>query len=85
MGKKDTSSQQPSVYQARFMHFIRQITTFELTEVMLRRETSMKNRLGKSLMKHIEIHEMDELKQLELEDFRKLDQRTKSDQKTKLN
>jgi len=29
---------------------------------MLRRETSMKNRLGKSLMKHIEIHEMDELK-----------------------
>ena len=46
MGKKDTSAQQPSIYQARFMHFMRQITTFELTEIMKRRETSLKLRFG---------------------------------------
>jgi hypothetical protein len=30
LGKKDTSAQQPSFYQARFMNFIREITTFDL-------------------------------------------------------
>jgi hypothetical protein len=40
LGKKDTSAQQPSTYQARFMKFIREITTHEETEPVSKRPFS---------------------------------------------
>ena len=40
IGKKDVSAQQPSFYQERFMNFMREITTFDITENMFRYESS---------------------------------------------